>query len=172
MKATRWGNDNLSYERFICSQTLMMSFIGIPAFYIHSILGTENYYKGVEETGMPRSINRRKWFTREIYPELEKESTHARVLKELRKRILIRKKIAAFHPDETQRVVKAGKKLFVLKRGKDEEILVLANISPDIISLNRNRKYLNAYSYDLLTNKEMNSGSIDLNPYQVLWLRK
>jgi sucrose phosphorylase len=39
MKGTVAGEDEWQIERFLCSQTIMMSLEGIPAFYIHSLLG-------------------------------------------------------------------------------------------------------------------------------------
>ena len=47
MKGTVKGEDEWQVQRFICSQTIMMSLEGIPAFYIHSLLATRSHAEGV-----------------------------------------------------------------------------------------------------------------------------
>jgi sucrose phosphorylase len=42
MRGTLDGPDEHQIVRFVCSQTVMMSLQGIPAFYIHSLLATPN----------------------------------------------------------------------------------------------------------------------------------
>ncbi|KAB1990937.1 alpha-amylase, partial [Haemophilus parainfluenzae] len=69
MKGTVKGEDHWQIQRFLCSQTIMMSLEGIPAFYIHSLLATRNYTEGAEATGINRTINRYKW----DYDTLQKE---------------------------------------------------------------------------------------------------
>ena len=36
------GKDNYAYKRFYCAHAIMLSFEGLPAFYIHSLFGTRN----------------------------------------------------------------------------------------------------------------------------------
>jgi sucrose phosphorylase len=47
MRGTLDGPDDHQVVRFVCSQTVMMSLQGIPAFYIHSLLATPNDLTGV-----------------------------------------------------------------------------------------------------------------------------
>jgi len=46
---------------FLLSQTIALSFKGIPAVYIHSLLASPNDTMGVERTGLTRAVNRRQW---------------------------------------------------------------------------------------------------------------
>ena len=39
MKGTFDGEDGNQFNRFVCSQTIPMAMEGIPAFYVHSLLG-------------------------------------------------------------------------------------------------------------------------------------
>ncbi|MEM9976869.1 MAG: sugar phosphorylase, partial [Cyanobacteria bacterium P01_D01_bin.2] len=48
LQGTAKGPEKWQIERFICSQTVMMSLEGIPAFYIHSLLATPNDLEGVK----------------------------------------------------------------------------------------------------------------------------
>ena len=61
MRGTIAGEDNFQIDRFLCSQIIMLGLEGIPAFYIHNLLATENDLEGVAKTGENRSINRHKW---------------------------------------------------------------------------------------------------------------
>src|SRR5690606_2834467 len=55
------GPDQWQLQRFLCAHTIMLALEGIPAFYIHSLLATENDHERVKHTGRARSINRRQW---------------------------------------------------------------------------------------------------------------
>ena len=52
------GKDNFAYDRFYSAHAIMLSFEGLPAFYIHSLFGTKNNYKLFNKTKINRSINR------------------------------------------------------------------------------------------------------------------
>ena len=71
MQGTSAGPDEYQAERFICSQTIMMSLEGIPAFYIHSLLATPNDYEGLQDTKRYRSINRKSWDLAELEEHLK-----------------------------------------------------------------------------------------------------
>jgi len=45
-------------QRFLLSQSIALTLRGMPAVYIHSLLGSRNWNEGVRRTGQPRSINR------------------------------------------------------------------------------------------------------------------
>ena len=60
---------NLRVERFICIHAIMMSLEGVPAFYIHSLLGTENDYELFNQTKHNRSLNRHIYEKISIYNE-------------------------------------------------------------------------------------------------------
>lgn len=172
MKQTPSGVDEFQFERFICSQTLMMSFGGIPAFYIHSLFGTENYHEGVKKTGMPRTINRRKWEVDELEEQLQENSNQQRILKELIRRISIRKSVKAFHPDVPQQVIEAENDFFVLSRGTNSELIVMVNLSAHMKKISTERDFLADCNFDLLAEEAITDESINFAPYQVRWLRK
>lgn len=171
MKRTKNGADDLQLERFLASQTVMMEMKGVPAFYIHSLLGTHNYQEGVEKTGRARTINRRKWEESEIEALLDQDTSHAKILGELKRRISIRKSQPAFHPDGDQQVVDAGKELIAIKRispDQSREILCLTNVTDKIQHIEAD----NIDGYDLLKDSkvELENNQLTLQPYQTMWL--
>jgi len=169
-KGTNKGEDKLQKERFICSQTIMMEMAGIPAFYIHSITATPNYYDGVKETGRARTINRMKWNREELENLLSSDSTTSAVYCKLIERLKIRKQNKCFHPKATQEIIEITNDLFAVKRSyEDDSILCISNISitpqkVSLASLGKNN------TTDLLSNSKCND-VITLQPYDTVWLK-
>lgn len=172
LKHTRAGKDKLQIERFICSQTIMMSFKGIPAFYIHSLIGTHNNTRGVARTGMNRTINRRKWNRNELYPLLDGPSSHQAILYKLSERIALRKTVAAFHPDSPMEIPERNDGLFVMFRGPERELTVLANFSTLPIQPGEAESGISGAYHDLLGKEDVLIHELVLRPYQVMWLQK
>ncbi len=52
-------SDEERCARFILAHAILLSFPGVPAIYIQSILGSRNDYAGVEKLGYNRAINRK-----------------------------------------------------------------------------------------------------------------
>lgn len=134
MKGTAKGIDKWQVPRFICSQTIMMSLEGIPAFYIHSLLATPNDWEKVKRTGRKRSINRHHWDIEELEHLLDQpQSPHALVFKELSRLIKIRRCQGSFHPNATQYTLHLDNKaLFAFWRQsmtRDQSIFSIHNLS-------------------------------------------
>ncbi len=169
LKGTTAGEDDLQVARFLASQIVMMSFRGVPAFYIHSLTATPNYQEGVKETGHNRTINRRKWNLNELSEILKSETPQRKVFKSLQKLIFIRKKQKAFHPDAQQRILELGKNLFALIRETDngEKLIMVINLMPEqsLFKLPQEYKY---FSFDLISHSKITKPI--LHPYQCFWL--
>ncbi len=173
LKKTRSGEDGRQEKRFLCSQTIMLGMKGLPAFYIHSLLGSQNYYKGVEQTGRARTINREKLEFNKLVNELKSDSTRSRVFNKLLNLISQRKKNKAFHPSSKQVIVDLGKKLFAFERiaNSGERILAISNIAPDKIEIGLAKQYAK-YQFDIITQKYIDTEKIELALYQTLWLKQ
>lgn len=52
-------SDEERLAKFILTHVLLLTFPGVPAIYIQSILGSRNDYEGVEKHGYNRAINRK-----------------------------------------------------------------------------------------------------------------
>ncbi len=172
LKYTRAGEDRLQTERFICSQTIMMSFKGIPAFYIHSLIGTHNFEEGVAETGMNRTINRRKWDAGELAAKLESDSEHRHILEELSRRIFIRKSIPEFHPDAPQHIWEDTGRLLILERGSEHNLIMMANLSGESVATPAIPDPAGDKYIDRLSDIAFHPGRHHLKPYQVVWLKR
>jgi sucrose phosphorylase len=174
-KETIHESDNYQIQRFICAHIIMFSLEGIPAIYVHSFLGTENYYEGVKETNEKRTINRKKFKITEILKALQNKTKEQKILNALKQILLIRKSQSAFHPNATQFTLNLGKEVFAIWRqshNRKQSIFVIANVTNNkqSIDLNEINLIFNKHWVDLITNKKIESKKITLKPYQVLWI--
>ncbi|MDX9802173.1 MAG: sugar phosphorylase, partial [Spirochaetia bacterium] len=110
-------NTSKAIDKFIASQAIMLAMEGVPGIYIHSIIGSLNYRKGVEITGMNRTINREKLDLESIEKELaDKCSDRSIILKKYKQLLYARKNEKAFHPRGTQKVLSGDGALFAFLR--------------------------------------------------------
>ncbi|MDT9177482.1 MAG: alpha-amylase family glycosyl hydrolase [Limnospira sp. PMC 1291.21] len=178
MKGTVKGEDTWQIQRFICSQTLMMSLEGIPAFYIHSLLATPNDYERLQQTGMNRSINRYKWQIEDLQKDLEDpHSPRSLVFREICRRIKIRRQQGAFHPNATQYTLQLKRSLFGFWRQsmtRDQSIFCIFNLTDKPQQLNLRDvnlicidPWLDLISGEIIT--DIYSKYI-LQPYQAVWI--
>ena len=179
MKGTVAGEDEWQIERFLCSQTIMMSLEGIPAFYIHSLLGTRNYHEGVAATGHNRTINRYKWNVDELEKALaDPDTPHAQVFQELSRLIGIRRRQRAFHPNATQYTLHPlNPAIFAFWRqsmARDQSIFSIHNLSnaPQELQLSDLNLLDTDEWIDLISGDRLMSLGADylIQPYQSLWI--
>jgi sucrose phosphorylase len=173
-------DNELCIARFLCSQTLMISLQGVPGIYFNSLIGAPNWLAGVEQTGRARTINRRKWSETELEGLLEDRSNPAsRILPEYVRRLQIRAAHPAFHPDAPQKVLQLPQSFFGLVRiAPDglEKVLVLANVTMDPQRLGTARLengFAETAWHELIGDWRAEGAdlpSLELAPYQVLWL--
>lgn len=172
------NSDELNIKKFIASQAIILSLIGIPGIYIHSLFGTKNYLKGVKKTGQKRTINRKKLQYDKLKEDLvNSDSREHKIFTEFMRLIHKRKSEKAFHPNGKQEVLFLKRELFSLLRtspdGK-ERIIALHNITDNIqeLCLIKNQYHLNEKQYyDIISEKIINTEKILLEPYQIMWLK-
>ena len=162
-------SDDLRVKRFLLAHSILLTFPGVPAVYVQSMLGSRNDYNGVKQTGMNRSINRQKYDLDEILTELKnEESLRSKVFSGLTEIIKVRKDESLFHPNVSMEVLDLGEKIFAIKRVKqDDSIVILHNLSNEEVSCNLNGKFMNIITGEV---KEFKV-NITLNSYQFLWLK-
>jgi glycosidase len=159
-------------DKFLASQAIQYVLPGVPATYIHSLLGSRNWTEGVERTGRARTVNREKLQVGEIIKELENpESFRARVFFPYLKLIKTRKKQSAFHPNAPFEILEIDPKIFAIKRyTEDQAIYALTNISAAEIPLSLPENLIPRQMTDLISGETVNTGEFILKPYQYVWL--
>ena len=172
------NSEELNIKKFIASQAIILSLLGIPGIYIHSLFGTENYLEGVEKTGQKRTINRKKFQYDKLKEDLvNSDSREHKIFTEFMKLIHKRKSEKAFHPNGKQEVLFLKKGIFSLLRtspdGK-EKIIALHNVTDNIqkCCFIKYQYGLNKKEYfDIISEKAINVEKIFLEPYQIMWLK-
>ncbi|WP_425488609.1 sugar phosphorylase [Litorivivens lipolytica] len=177
LKGTHDGEDDFAVERFVCAHSIMLALEGIPAFYIHSLFGTRNDYRRLENTSHNRSINRHQWQWHELESALTEEGIHKAVFERLQFLIKLRRTQRAFHPNATQYTLHINDQVFAFWRqsaDRRQSIFALHNISrqPQHISLTQLNLIATNDWFDLISGEDMSDlkGSIELAPYQCCWI--
>ncbi len=172
------GPDEHHIERFLTSQTIVMSLEGVPAFYIHSLLATANDHDGVARRQMNRAINRHRWDYPTLLDKLgDKDSVHSRVLDALSQRLLLRSLQPAFHPNATQFTLRLDDRIFGIWRqslDRSQSIFALHNVSNESLEASGNALNLIADEdwVDVLSGETITEEQemIPLAPYQCRWI--
>ncbi len=178
LKGTFFGADHMQLERFICCHSIMLGIEGIPAIYIHSLVGSTNDYKQVEKTNNKRSINRRSW-NYDVIDKLliDNDTLNNQIYNELSKLIDIRKNQSAFHPNATQFTFNLGKNFFGFWRqshDKRQSIFCVSNVTNVFQYLDLSELNLIASNewWDLISNEIIIDikSTITLKAYQTMWI--
>lgn len=178
LSGTVKGTDELGLERFICAHAIMLGLEGVPAFYLHSLLGTQNDVERVRHTGHNRAINRHQWQLSDLAAALDNSrSSHHRVLAALQKLIELRKQQLAFHPNATQFTLNLGDPLFGFWRqstDRRQSIFCVYNVSdqPQMLSIQSLNLIATQDWYDLVSGQKFDDSMSQtcLAPYQSVWI--
>ena len=145
----------LQVSRFIAAQAIMLSIIGVPGIYFHSLFGSRGWLEGVKQTGRNRTINREKLQFDELQSQLaDEKSLRSKVFTKYSELLKTRSSSPAFDPHGTQIIHDLHPAVFAVERispNGQEQMLCLHNVSQKSVSFSINEKL------------------ITLEPYQVLW---
>jgi sucrose phosphorylase len=158
-------------DRFVTAHAILLAMRGVPAIYLHSLVGSRSWREGVQATGHNRTINRKKFQKAELDALLsDPDAIPARVFRRLLHLLKIRQEHPAFHPYGSQEVINTSPEIFGLLRKSpdgDEKILCLHNVSNHEVRLDS----FESRKLDLLENQRLNPDApISIQPYQTRWL--
>lgn len=178
MRQTFDGEDDHHLHRFLCSQTIVMSLEGIPAFYIHALLATPNDHEAVTRRGMNRAINRHRWHYPDLLERLaDPASDQSRVMYGLSDLLRIRARQPAFHPNATQFTLAMDDRLFGIWRqslDRHQSIFAIHNVSRDTMLVSPSTiNLIEGESWvDLLSGEDIHPSGpeIPFAPYQCRWI--
>jgi len=159
-------------DKFLASQAIQYVLPGVPATYIHSLLGSRNWIRGVDQTGRARTINREKLQFETLLAELkDPASFRSRVFYPYLKMIKVRCGQKAFHPNALFEILELDPRIFAIKRDADDQtVYALTNISAAEISLSLSEKITPGPMTDLISAETVNPDLFTLKPYQYVWL--
>ena len=178
LQGTTAGPDEWWLERFTCAHAIMLGLEGVPAFYVHSLLGTRNDLERLDHTSHNRSINRHQWALSSLNGELDNpDSDHRAVFDSLTSLIALRKAQPAFHPNATQFTLHLGDALFGFWRqslDRKQSLFCVHNLTHEeqVLPLSRLNLVLNHPWRELISETPIDESVREwvLSPYQTLWI--
>ncbi|HEY4437925.1 MAG TPA: alpha-amylase family glycosyl hydrolase [Lelliottia sp.] len=165
------STDSERLARFLLAHAVLLSFPGVPAIYIQSIIGSRNDYDNVERLGYNRAINRRKYQEGEMDAQLEDNKTlRHNSYQALTKMIAIRRQQKAFHPDSQAFYDAVNQHVLRIIRvaGNGERITALFNFQEHAQTISLEIQS----GTELLTGTPVSGNSVTLNPWQVMWIKE
>jgi len=162
-------------RRFLTSQAIMLALRGIPGVYFHSLVGTSNDHSGVQTSGQPRRINRRKFALAELSDAVSANGSIQQLVFQGYQHLLrTRASQPAFHPDADQIVWDTSDPAIVAfsRTSSDggQTILVIANLSDHEKRFQYSPHTEMRPSKDLLSGEPVGAdGLVHLEPFQVVW---
>ena len=158
--------------KFLASQAIQYALPGVPATYIHSLLGSRNWHTGVQKTGRARTINREKLQIETLLAELnDPQSFRSRIFFPYLELIKMRTRQPAFHPNAAFEILDLAAPLFAIKRYTDNQtIYAITNVASQPVTADLSSWGVSAQMTDILSKKSIRTDPLELAPYQFVWL--
>ncbi|MCP3028006.1 sugar phosphorylase [Halobacillus sp. A5] len=156
-------------KKMLAAHSILLSVIGVPALYYHSLLGSKNDRSGFENSGMARRINREKLEFNEIKQELYENERRSSIFNGLKEMLKIRQQEPAFSPYADQEIVDIAPSVFALKRVNEntgDEVFFAVNTSRNDLSF---ELPFHGYTLHGPVGKD---GSVTLGAYEFVWLKR
>lgn len=161
----------IQVDRFITAQAIMLSLIGVPGIYFHSLFGSRGWLEGVKQTSRNRTINREKCRLDQLQNELADEnSLRSKVFTRYCQLLKARSNTPAFDPHGAQNILTAHPSVFAIERISPHgtvHALCWHNVSNKKVTFGAN--YTSAT--DLFTSKPIDVSNITLEAYQIVWVQ-
>jgi sucrose phosphorylase len=159
-------------EKFLASQAIQYCLPGVPATYIHSLLGSRNWTEGVNRTGRARTINREKLSLTEVTAALhDSRSFRSRVFYPYLRLMRIRSNQPAFHPNAAFEIFDLGPALFAIRRSSGQQtVFAVTNISSRPVSFDPDAMAVPRDAVDLISGHQWDFSISTLAPYRYVWL--
>ena len=163
--------DDVRAARLLASQAIALAMPGVPAIYIHSLLGSRNDHRRVAERGHNRAINRAQLAAASVAAALaDKASYRARVFDAIAAMLRARRHCPAFHPHGPFQIVDLDPRVFAVRRHAPDggqTVLALINVSPEKVTVATGG---DGPARDLLGSTPHERSAVGLPPYGVVWL--
>jgi sucrose phosphorylase len=157
--------DEKRIQRFLLSQSVMLTMPGVPGIYYHSLFGSENYVKGVLDSGINRRINREKLSFPILNEALkDKGSLRSKVYEQYKEMLKVRVSEEAFDPFETAKFYNDNNVFVIERTCKNSSIYCVHNFTNE----EKNITQIAQNTTDLI------SGEINitlLKPFEFRWLK-
>ncbi len=172
-----FGGSIDSVPSYIAAHQLMLALQGLPAIYLHSLMGTLNDDEAVERTGRTRSVNRGRWQMRDLEQTLASEhNVHRIVFAAMTQLIALRREQSALSPQASQTVLSFTEGSLVFeRRSPDQRLLIAASFADESCEIQwpESMRSSSRDVIDLLTGDTLTGAhDLPLAAGQVRWLEQ
>jgi glucosylglycerate phosphorylase len=122
----------------VAAHSILLSVLGVPAIYLHSLVGSPPDLEGMVTSRINRRINRAVLDADRLDAELCDDPRRHGVFSGLGHLLDVRRRHDAFSPFGTQRIEHLDDRVFAVRRGEGTpgELLCLTNVSAEDVPLN------------------------------------
>lgn len=165
-------SDEICRKKTLAAHAVLISLMGVPAIYYHALFGSRNDLKGMEESKMPRRINRQKFERDHLEKLLQEEKIRREIWEGIRELLEVRAHCGAFDPYNPQRILKTDKQIFGIERwSENQEKKCREKVFVNVSSSQKEVKLGRDIYREEITGEEL-TGTITLEPYSYIFLRK
>jgi glucosylglycerate phosphorylase len=149
----------------LAAHSILVAFLGIPAIYYHSLLGSPPDVEGMVASGINRRINREVLDADRLLADLAGDPRRRAIFEGLTGLLTRRGEQPAFDPYGTQQVERLDDRVMALRRaqGTAGELLCVTNVTDADVTLST------VYGIDVLTGTA--AAPLRLGPYGFAWVR-
>ncbi|MFV0428780.1 MAG: alpha-amylase family glycosyl hydrolase [Arachnia sp.] len=152
-------------RRALAAHALLFSLAGVPAVYVHSLVGSSHDEKGMAASGINRRINRQQLQADALLAEIAHSPRRADIVQGLRTLLRVRAAHQQFGPWAPQEVVDLGAQTFAVRRGEPgDTILAVVNVSGRPIDVP------GPIGTDVLTGERVEGLRLDTDHYR--WIKE
>lgn len=157
--------DAEAVARGLAAHTILLSVVGVPAIYYHSLLGSGQDRAGMEESDIARRINREVLDADRLAAELETSPRRRGMLDGLRSLLALRRSLPGFSPFADQHVEQMDDRAFVVRRAADtaDEVVAAINVSEEVVELP------DVSGLDVISDQVVDG--LRLEPFGYAWVR-
>ena len=121
----------------LAAHSILFAFLGVPAVYYHSLVGSPPDLEGMVTSRINRRINRAVLDADRLVEELRDDPRRRAVFAGMRRLLDVRRQHEAFSPFGTQRVEQLDDRVFAVRRGEGtgDELLCVTNVTGETITL-------------------------------------
>lgn len=117
-------------RRALAAHALLLSLVGVPAIYYHSLFGSSHDIAGMRESGSSRRINREQLNADTVLDELTDSPRRRLILEGMKELLGARSLQRQFSPRSPQVVLDLGTEVFAVRRGEPgRSVLAVVNVS-------------------------------------------
>jgi len=131
------GDDQVVAAKALAAHSILLSFLGVPALYYHSLFGSGPDHEGMRSTGINRRINRALLDADRLVEELHHHPRRKAIFGGLTAMLDARRGQPAFSPFGTQEVEECDCRVLVLRRaaGTPDELVCATNVTDEPVVL-------------------------------------